>query len=270
MSYTSALPTPSPTAATTATRLSIEVAALTHRGARRPRNEDALTVGRALVRGLFPPVHRERFESTVRPLLLIADGMGGHPGGDVASCHVASRLAEMLDRKRAEEEIVRAAVQEVNRELYATMQVCPAYLAMGTTVAGLHIGDGSAVAFNVGDSRVYRLTAGRLAQISADDRSPGGELTGSLGGALRFADVDPHVVKLPLEAGDVWLLCSDGLSDLVEPEEIAAALDGGTGAAAARLLELALTAGGHDNVSVIVARVAPSRPGRRKASERWT
>jgi serine/threonine protein phosphatase PrpC len=158
----------------------------------------------------------------------------------------------------------------VNRELYATMQVCPAYLAMGTTVAGLHIGDGSAVAFNVGDSRVYRLTAGRLAQISVDDRSPGGELTGSLGGALRFADVDPHVVKLPLEAGDVWLLCSDGLSDLVEPEEIAAALDGGTGAAAAQLLELALTAGGHDNVSVIVARVAPSRPGRRKASERWT
>jgi serine/threonine protein phosphatase PrpC len=255
-------PAPAPVQAT---RLVVEVAALTHRGARRSRNEDTIAVGGALVRGPFPPMHRERFALDHRRVVVIADGMGGHPGGDVASCYAAAHLAELLDRKRASESMVERAVKDVNRELFEAMASCPTHAGMGTTVAGLHFGRDAVIAFNAGDSRIYRLNGGRLARVSVDDREAGtGAITRCLGGAWSFVDVDPHVLRAPADTGDVWLLCTDGLSDLVPEHAIAAALADDPASAAEKLVDLAMDAGGDDNISMVIASLAGVRPRSRR------
>jgi serine/threonine protein phosphatase PrpC len=232
------------------------VAAATHRGAVREQNEDTVAVGRTFVRAPLPALHRAGLAPVAGRVLLIGDGMGGRPAGEVASRHVVATLIDALDGKTADEATIRRAVRTSSEALFAAMDASPSCVGMGTTVAGLAFRADAAVAFNVGDSRVYRLAGGRLRRVSVDDRDPVfGSITAVLGGALAPGDVVPHIATVPLAADDTWLLCSDGVTDLVDDPGIRAALALPPEQAVQRLFDAAMAGGGYDNISMIVARV---------------
>ncbi|MFD4400716.1 PP2C family protein-serine/threonine phosphatase [Kitasatospora sp. NPDC058397] len=247
----------------------IAVSALSHEGLVRQHNEDSLTVGpwtlcatvtgnpQTLLFPLGPPC-----------VVAVADGLGGHPGGEVASALVARRLAADgagLDS----EEAVREELQDCNRAVYAAAAGEPELAAMGTTVAGLVLLPGRAVAFNVGDSRVYQVTPDGLHRVSVDDSPPlppgrrtTSVVTQTLGGSLGLTFVEPHVRAAPLAAGDRYLVCSDGLTDPVPEEELAALLarphdgsDRADGRAAFELWKAAIAAGGPDNITLALVRI---------------
>ncbi|MFD0403600.1 PP2C family protein-serine/threonine phosphatase [Kitasatospora sp. NPDC127121] len=247
----------------------IAVSALSHEGLVRQHNEDSLTVGpwtlcatvtgnpQTLLFPLGPPC-----------VVAVADGLGGHPGGEVASALVARRLAADgagLDS----EEAVREELQDCNRAVYAAAAGEPELAAMGTTVAGLVLLPGRAVAFNVGDSRVYQVAPDGLHRVSVDDSPPlppgrrtTSVVTQTLGGSLGLTFVEPHVRAAPLAAGDRYLVCSDGLTDPVPEEELAELLarphdgsDRADGRAAFELWKAAIAAGGPDNITLALVRI---------------
>ncbi len=247
----------------------IAVSALSHEGLVREQNEDSLTVGpwtlcatvttnpQSLLFPLGPPC-----------VVAVADGLGGHPGGEVASALVARRLAAAgpdLDG----EESVREALQTCNRAVYAAAADTPELAAMGTTVAGLVVLEERVVVFNVGDSRVYRVGADGLRRVSVDDSPPlppgrrtTSLVTQTLGGSLGLTFVEPHVRDVPLAVGDRYLVCSDGLTDPVPEEELSALLDRpaeeserADGRAAFELWKAAIEAGGPDNITLALVRI---------------
>jgi serine/threonine protein phosphatase PrpC len=163
---------------------SVEVTAFTHRGRVREANQDSITVAGWVADVEMTGLRRSRHVLDEPLLCAIADGMGGHAAGEVASRYTIKQLAaEHFPGDGAA--AVAAALDGVNRELYQTMAVMPEYRGMGTTVVGLLLSERQAVWFNVGDSRLYRWRDGDLEQVSVDDTPPharSGMLTRSLGG----------------------------------------------------------------------------------------
>jgi serine/threonine protein phosphatase PrpC len=244
----------------------LHATAFTHQGAVRTNNEDTLAVAEWI--RSEPMATPEVLERAVAgpTICLVADGMGGHAAGEVASravaVHLASRAAEARDAAGLAT-LLRAA----DAELFALMGEHPAWRGMGTTVAGISVLPDRVLVFNVGDSRVYRIHGGRLVQLSTDD-TPGPKLadgrtavltsnliTQSLGGAYQLAGIDPHVLGEPLEDGARYLICSDGLTDLVDRATIEQTLDRDDKASARALFEAAMARGGDDNVSLILLRI---------------
>ncbi|WP_237478666.1 PP2C family protein-serine/threonine phosphatase [Lichenibacterium dinghuense] len=190
---------------------------------------------------------------------LIADGMGGHGAGEVASGVALQALADLLpgipDTPGLE-----PAIERANERVHAAMFVPGGRPAMGTTIVGLLMSARECTFFNVGDSRGYLLRDGRLEMVSRDHvpevgGARGGRshaVTQSLGGTYDRRRLKPHLSSTTLGRGDVVLLCSDGLTDLVDDGHIAALLRSGSDRPATDLVEAALAAGGRDNVSVIV------------------
>jgi serine/threonine protein phosphatase PrpC len=157
---------------------------------------------------------------------------------------------------------VAAALALINAELYQSMAGEAAFRGMGTTVAGLLLTPARAAWFNLGDSRVYGYRGGRLAQLSVDDVPPGprsGALTQSLGGGHSFMPVAPHIGSDDLRIPSRWLVCSDGLTDMLDDTEIERAMVAGDEEALRALFTQAMTAGGKDNVSIIVVSVGIAR-----------
>jgi PPM family protein phosphatase len=247
--------------------LALSVAAFTHVGAVRTRNEDTIAIDDwVMSQSMDQPMTLQRIID--RPMVcLIADGLGGHAGGDVASRFVAERLAE-----RAAEAVDAAALKDLlcalDLELFALMRARPGLEGMGTTVAGLHVAPAALNIFNIGDSRVYRIERTGLSQLSTDD-TPGPKLadgrtaayttallTQSLGGWHDADGITPHVLGEPVEGR--YLICSDGLTDLLAPEAIAARIGNDDAASVTALFEAAMAAGGHDNVSIVLARLRPA------------
>lgn len=196
---------------------------------------------------------------------LVADGMGGHPAGDVASRLAAECLAKMLCE--VPEEQIGATLRQVNTQFYAVMQRFPHCAGMGTVVAGLVVRPQGVTVFNVGDSRAYRLADGRLEQISVDDSAEAeweagafmprsGMVTQSIGGGWEFMDIEPHLHVEPCRPGSLYLLCSDGLYDALAPEEIVALIGPDLAASANALFEAAMAAPARDNVSFALVRIA--------------
>lgn len=237
------------------TTLSFHYVALTDVGLRRSNNQDS---------GYASP-----------RLLAIADGMGGAAAGDLAS---SATLAEIrkLDRDLDPEadgdalDALKDAVARANHRLAELIDADPAVEGMGTTLeAMLWDGDKLAVA-HIGDSRAYRLRGGRLTQISVDHTFvqslvDEGRITTEearvhphrsllLRAILGRDDFDPDFTWLQPSAGDRYLLCSDGLTDMIDDETIERNLKLETvDACATELIRLALEAGGYDNVTVVVA-----------------
>lgn len=222
---------------------------------------------------------RKRNEDTVwisggaRGLYILADGMGGHKAGDVASALAARTLAEQLYTvDEPSPEAFLQAYALANAAVYERQRGDAALSGMGTTLTALWEGESSVLIAHVGDSRAYLLREGRLRQMT-EDHSMVGEMLRA--GALtpeqarrhpyrnvitRAVGTDdtlrPDVFKTIKQAGDVWLLCSDGLTDMADDEAIAAVLSTNTPENAAReLVELALRNGGSDNVSVLLLEV---------------
>jgi serine/threonine protein phosphatase PrpC len=138
----------------------------------------------------------------------------------------------------------------------------PRLMTMGTTVAGMVVTEEQVLTFNVGDSRVYRAVQDGIEQVSVDDRPSGGVLSRhtvlqTLGGDHEFSAIEPHVTGSPLSTDDCYLVCSDGLSDVVPTDELARILhEHEDGRAAFELWKAAIEGGGPDNITLAVIRLA--------------
>lgn len=209
---------------------------------------------------------------------VVADGMGGHAGGDVAS-GIAVRDLAILDRRFSSVAEARAALvaqlKTVNEKLSHVVDSNPALAGLGTTVSGMvRVGDRFVVA-HIGDSRIYRLSNGELSQVTADHTFvqqliDAGRITEAeakdhprrsvLMRVLGDVDDDPSIdtTDLPAIPGERWLLCSDGLTGVLNDAEVLdlLAADAGTDAVSARLVDRGLAGGGPDNITVIVVDVA--------------
>jgi len=251
------------------TATSVTTTAFTDTGAVRPHNEDTIAVGAWLTSAPTPAPVIARHEAGAPLVCLVADGMGGHAAGEVASREVARFLAlhaPAATDAAALAECLRAA----NRALFELMDEQPTLRGMGTTVAGLRITPSGVLVFNVGDSRVYRIEARSLIQLSTDDtpgpKLPDGrtavyttsQISQCLGGEFRLTDIAPHVLTEPLPSAGRWLICSDGLTDLLEPAAIASLLQPDDAASATALFEAAMAEGGSDNISLILVRLGPA------------
>jgi PPM family protein phosphatase len=206
-------------------------------------------------------------------LLAVADGMGGHAAGDVASKVVIAAL-EHLDEDAPSGDMLqsmRQAVFEGSEHLREVIRESPQLEGMGTTLTAILFAGGRLALCHVGDSRAYLVRDGQFSQITHDDTFvqtliDDGRITAEeanthpqrslLLRALNGQDVEPDLSMREARAGDRYLLCSDGLSGVVSEETLAEALkDPDPQATADRLIELALRSGGPDNVTVIVADV---------------
>lgn len=238
----------------------IAVTALSHPGAVRDQNEDSLVAGPWTLCSTVTDNPQTLVFPLGAPLVVaVADGLGGHPGGEVASALVVRHLAQIgpaLDSERR----VREALNASNRVVHAAASRNPALTAMGTTVAGVALSADLVLAFNVGDSRVYAASSGNLRQLSIDDRPPAEQLpsgivTQTLGGN-QHATVEPHVMSLPLSADTSYLICTDGLTDTVPADVLADVLrHHQDGRAAFELWKAAILAGGPDNITIALARI---------------
>jgi serine/threonine protein phosphatase PrpC len=244
----------------------LRAAALTHQGVVRPSNEDTIAVA-AWITGepMAAPAVLEH--EVAAPLIcLVADGMGGHAAGEIASRAVAEHLCRRA-AEASDEAALASLLRDADAELFALMREQPACRGMGTTVAGISVAPERVMAFNVGDSRVYRIADDALAQLSTDD-TPGPKLadgrtaaltsnliTQSLGGAYQLAGIDPHVLSEPFEDGARYLICSDGLSDLLDRATMEQLLEKDDAASAQALFEAAMARGGNDNISLILLRL---------------
>jgi serine/threonine protein phosphatase PrpC len=239
------------------------VTALSHDGVVRDHNEDSLVIGQWTLCAAQTDTPQTLVFSIASPLLVaVADGLGGHPGGDIASSLVVRELARAGPAVDSEEKL-RDVLNACNRALYDIAADQPMLMAMGTTVAGVLLTSDQVLAFNVGDSRVYTHGPDGLRQVSVDDRpslAPGQErtatVTQTLGGGLAYADVEPHVSAFPLSSELRWLICSDGLSDLVDEEILIDRLQESEDSRAAfELWKAAIEAGGTDNITLALVRV---------------
>lgn len=223
--------------------LTLEHAGRSDAGQARARNEDAVRTEPAL--GLF----------------VVADGMGGHPAGDVASALAVEEVADRMAELEADvgfgpaRTALYEAVAGAGRRILEEGRESRDRLGMGTTCTALLVRSGRWAVANVGDSRTYRLRDGDLEQVSVDHSAyPGSStLTRALG---TERDPTPDMFEGTAHAGDVFLLCSDGLMRTHSDEEIAGAarraLEDGPEAVVDRLVEEANDRGAPDNVTVVV------------------
>ncbi len=204
----------------------------------------------------------------------VADGMGGHKAGDVASRMAVTLLARVLEGEKPDEALLRASIEKVNAAIYQEQMNNEDLSGMGTTLTVIWEDDDRVLLGHVGDSRAYLLREGLLEQISVDHSLVGEMLrngliteeqarrhpyrnviTRALGAS---ADVEVDITLLDKQPGDVYLICSDGLSEYVQTEEMEKILSRRSlEEAADRFLTLALDGGGRDNISLVIAEVAP-------------
>ncbi len=261
-------------------RYRVTLAGVSDIGRLRTRNEDTMSLVPAL------------------GIAIIADGMGGHPGGDVASKIAATTAAAALERylttrtgsEGAEphgtaegmDGAMARSVLSAHEAVRAHAEGRPELSRMGTTLTAMVVDPhtGMLVVGHVGDSRAYRLRSGKLTPLTRDDtwvqsQVEAGRLTPEQARGNPFSHIltqcigldeppDPHILTTAVEAGDVYLLCTDGLVGMMDDGEILAAMsgrlaavsgDGRAQAVARALVDEANERGGHDNVTVVVALV---------------
>jgi protein phosphatase len=244
-------------------------------GLLRPSNED------------FAAVHLPGTPDDVwerNPLFVVADGMGGHAAGEVASrVAVETTVKAWLERPAAPApQALRAAVRDANVAVYDAAQDHDKR-GMGTTMTALVLAGREATIAHIGDSRAYLVRGGQCTQLTADHSRVGEMLRMKLitpeqaathparSMITRSLGTEPmiqiDIVKEPIQTGDVFLLCSDGLWDLVARGEIVRIAQSiGTSAAptpadaADQLVDMALKRGAPDNVTVVIARITSKDP----------
>lgn len=207
------------------------------------------------------------------PVFALADGMGGAQSGEVASAIVAETFARGLPADGTPEERLAATILAANREIHNRQLNEPENAGMGTTATAAYLDEDAVAIANVGDSRAYLFRDGELTRLT-DDHSlveewvRRGQLTDEE--ALEHpqrsiitralgpeADVEVDTWSYPLNPGDVVMLCSDGLTDMLPERQVQEALaeSAGLAAAADRLIDEANAAGGRDNITVVLFRV---------------
>jgi len=247
-------------------------------GRRRSNNQDSKAV--------LPPASPQQYRNRGW-LFLVADGMGAHAAGELASSIAAERvpLAYEKTANHSPPLALRRSIEQINGEINARGESSPEFKGMGTTCTTLVIVPRGALVGHIGDSRAYRVRGRTIEQLSRDHslvwelESSGGMSREQAAGAapknIITRSMGPHArvdVDLegpfPVEAGDTFLLCSDGLSGQASDEELglfAAELE--PREAAAALVGLALVRGAPDNVTVVIARAGAEEASERSPSD---
>jgi protein phosphatase len=249
----------------------LEIASVSDPGMVRSHNEDSISADGRL------------------GLVVLADGMGGYNAGEVASGMATTVIVTELQRSFADLEpfevdrasgeayarvLIREQIEKANTSIYQAAQSQPQYAGMGTTLVVAIFYDNRMTVAHLGDSRMYRLRGSEFRQVTRDhsliqeqidsgmisaDEARLSQNKNLVTRALGIeANVEAEVRDYDTESGDIYLLCSDGLSDMVEDEEIGMtlqALGANLSLAAQQLVRMANDNGGRDNVSVILVRV---------------
>lgn len=236
----------------------LKTAARSHTGLVRENNEDSYFVG--------PRV------------LLVADGMGGHAAGEVASQITADTFAALDSDELGEDltQLLHDTIDRATDAIASRIEAEPELEGMGTTVTAIVFGEQRIAVANIGDSRayLYQRDVRRLTQLTSDDSFvqmmvDNGEITAEQAQnhpyrnivlkSVNGKEVAPRFTTLVRIHGDRYLLCSDGLSDYVDCDDLTAALDvDDLDRAADQLLQLALDAGAPDNVTLVLADMVPT------------
>lgn len=252
----------------------LEIATATHSGMVRSHNEDSLTADAGA------------------GLAVLADGMGGYNAGEVASGIAVAMISAETKKALAAigdgldvaagEKLVSEQSIRANNAIYQASQSQPQYAGMGTTLVVALWHDNHIIVGHIGDSRLYRMRAGKLEVVTKDhsllqEQIDSGIITAEQAKHAAHKNlvtkalgidpsVEPEVREYDTRPGDVYLLCSDGLCDMVEDEDIGmtlSALGGNLKLAAQQLVQMANDNGGKDNVSVILVRVLRDYPAQR-------
>lgn len=246
--------------------LKLRVSAASRVGCVRENNEDMLLVGAQFVRDGRTALTKD-LDVTDRYLLALADGMGGHQSGDVASSEVLHNLQFFFSDIPAGlkpgdfNEAIFEWLNSINTTIDMMGHSDEKLRGMGTTLVALAYYDGHFYSMNCGDSRLYRLHEGQLQQMTTDHSL--NSLVGSsvhsniiincIGGGCKSSYIDLVQCTSDVLPGDTLLLCSDGLSDMLSDDDIAQMLV--KGYSAEGICVEAERAGGYDNVSAIVVHV---------------
>jgi serine/threonine protein phosphatase PrpC len=260
-----------------------------------PTSETPATLNLALLRcaagtdvGMRREENQDCFGIIKRPdfqAFFVADGMGGAQGGATASRMAIGTLQDTLNQPETHISLdsMTSVVESINRKIYDKGSADPSYAGMGTTLVGLVFTSSSTIVMNVGDSRAYRVRHQNIEQISkdhtllgelissgtieADDargQSVSHMLTRSLG-PLPDVEVESRILAELPENGDIYVLCSDGLTNYVPPEDILAVVrQNPLDDASQILINLANQRGGGDNITVLLIAVGERTPRTRK------
>lgn len=247
-------------------------------GRRRSNNQDSKAV--------LPPSGAQQYR-TRGWLFIVADGMGAHAAGEEASRIAAERVPLVYEKLsgRSPPLALRRSIEQTNAEINAKGESAAEFKGMGTTCTSLVLMPRGALVGHIGDSRAYRIRGTSIEQLSRDHslvwelESSGGLTREQAAGAapknIITRSMGPHAQvevdlegPFPVEEGDVFLLCSDGLSGQVTDEEIglvAAELE--PREAADALIGLALVRGAPDNVTIVIARAGPEEVSKTSSSD---
>ena len=244
----------------------ITLTAASRVGCVRSNNEDMVLAYDKFVRS---DAYRTEFmtENTDRFVIALADGMGGHNAGEVASEQTLANLkffvSDLPGRLSIGEfdEMMMQWLQYINTTINSRGRENPALLEMGTTLVAVIYYGGKYFWLNCGDSRLYRLRDGHLLQLTTDhslsnargEKKHSNIITNCIGAGCKDSYLDLYEFTSDFVPGDTYLLCSDGLNDMVANAKIESLLN--NGASANGLCEAAIEAGGYDNVSTCVFHV---------------
>ena len=257
----------------------LEIASATDPGMVRSHNEDSVAADAA------------------HGLVVLADGMGGYNAGEVASgmatTVIVTEMQQVLGKvqpfeidpktnKQVAPQLVREQVLKANTSIYQAAQTQPQYAGMGTTLVVCQFYDNKVLVAHLGDSRLYLSRDGKFSQVTRDhsllqEQIDSGLITPEQAKHAQHKNlvtkalgidptVEPEIHEYPTKPGDLYLLCSDGLCDMVADEDIGMAvqaLGANLKLAAQQLIQMANDNGGRDNVSVILVRVLREYPAAR-------
>ena len=242
------------------------VNAASHVGCVRQNNEDMVLVGDRFIRNEVYSAE-VNLEEKNRYLLALADGMGGHNGGEVASSDTLANLhyyfydmPAALDTSDFNEAIFGWLVS-INNIIDSKGRFALRYREMGTTLVALAYYENQFYWMNCGDSRIYRLHDGQLQQLSTDHSlnnlmgvaRHSNIITNCIGGGCKTSYIDILKCTENVQPGDIFMLCSDGLTDMLTDEKVQTLLN--DDADASLLCHAANEAGGYDNVSVCLIKI---------------
>jgi serine/threonine protein phosphatase PrpC len=241
---------------------------LSHRGARRPHNEDSVIAGSAGFPGLDSATpYQLGWSLTGSAVVAIADGLGGESAGEVASAHAVRRLQQLADQLDGAPALEQAIAQ-ISAEIWAAGRADDTQRGMATTVVGLLLTPEATWWGNVGDSALLKLEGGYVGRLHVDDspRIPHGEpgadviatpLVTQVLGNPPSTPLVPHTGQDALDGTQTYLLCSDGLTTVVTDEQIERVLAehaGNDAQAVWTLWATAMNAGGPDNITMALVR----------------
>jgi len=245
---------------------SIEYTCLCDKGNTRKENQDNFFCA-----GKYLNAHNNGLEkpltglctATQSPVFSVFDGISGEQCGETAAYIAAVTLDECLDRRKKTNTIgfLVFACKEINSKICDFVRKNNIF-RMGTTAAMVMFKETSSIICNLGDSRVYRFNGNSLTQLSKDhvaiDYSYGGKplLTQNLGIPKEEFVIEPYIAEGALQSGDIFLICSDGLTNMVSEADIQSILaqSGTTLDGAKKLLSAALHNGGKDNITIILCK----------------